>query len=75
MIKEAKRELKEMMNLIDRMDNHYTIFEVEKLNEEVDELDARGRPNQFPNRKSKRGREAQNVQLVMFLRPTLTYRR
>ena len=43
MIKEAKRELKEMMNLIDRMDNHYTIFEAEKLNEEVDELDARGR--------------------------------
>lgn len=43
MLKEAKREIRDMLNLIDRMDNHYTSFEVERLNEEVDELDARGR--------------------------------
>lgn len=43
MIKEAKREIKDMLNLIERMDNHYTSFEVEMLNEDIDELDARGR--------------------------------
>ncbi len=43
MLKEAKREIRDMLNLIDRMDNHYTSFEVERLNEDIEELDARGR--------------------------------
>lgn len=43
MIKEAKREIRDMLNLMERMDNHYTSFEAEMLNEDIEELDARGR--------------------------------
>lgn len=43
MIREAKRELNEMLNLMERMENHYTGYEVEMMKEGIEELDARGR--------------------------------
>lgn len=43
MIREAKIELNKMLSLIDRMENHYTGYELDAINEGIEELDARGR--------------------------------
>ena len=43
MLREAKKEINEMLSLIDRMDHHYTGYEAQVLKEDIDELDARGR--------------------------------
>lgn len=48
MNKETKREINEMLFLMERMDKHYTGLDVETLKENIDELDARDRRDMSP---------------------------
>ena len=48
MYKETKKEINDMLFLMERMDKHYTGLEVEALKESVEELDARDRKDMLP---------------------------